>query len=194
MKKETWLLLLIIIATVSLFSFSRLFNESSPIDAKKFFMEDLESSYPHADVREIISIETAGDGRGTYYVLKARVSSNLSTPCPERVEVEYYYPTKNFLKSDEQVVHGCNVCLDNPNCHISYPEEAIIASHTYEGTDEVTAFLRAYPQATPSPSLLKKYDGQRDAWQVDWKAKDGPTMRVILSSFGTSALSVEMLE
>ncbi|MFH1306081.1 MAG: hypothetical protein ABIH83_00285 [Candidatus Micrarchaeota archaeon] len=183
MKKETILIFLVIVTVIALLYFSSLFNTTSEVDAKKFFMEDLEQSYPDADVREIIYINKVGEGSDAYYLLRARVSNYLSTPCPERIEVEYQYPARNFLKTDEKVVSGCQVCIDNrPNCHISYPEEAIIASHTYEGTEAVQQFLDNYPSAIPSASLLDEYDGGKNIWKIRWTSKTTNTSMDIFIS------------
>jgi hypothetical protein len=168
MKKEVVLILLIIIAILALLSFSRAFNGKSEDDARKFFAEDMAESYPTADVREIMDVTKVGEGPDAYYALKARVSYNLSTPCPERIEVEYNYPARNFVKRNDSVVHGCQVCLNRPHCVVSYPEEAIIASHTYEGDQPVLSYLKSYPEAKPTARLLDTYQDERNVWEVTW--------------------------
>ncbi|MDE1798478.1 MAG: hypothetical protein KGH63_03665, partial [Candidatus Micrarchaeota archaeon] len=113
-------------------------------------------------------------GADAYYVLTAAVSYNLSTPCPERIEVEYDYPSRNFVKRNDTLVSGCQVCTGGPNCVISYPEEAIIASHTYNGSDQVTSYITTYPSATPTTTLLDTYNGQHNVWEVNWSAASAP--------------------
>ena len=193
MKSHTILILLLIIAAVALLSFSRLFSAASETDAKKFFMEDLEQSYPDADVREIIYINRIGEGPGSYFVLKARVSMRMYTPCPERIEVEYHYPARNFLKRDEKIVQGCKVCIDSkPNCHVSYPEEAIIASHTYNGTKQVKDYLDSYPNAIPNALLLDYYNQIKNVWQVEWISKGAPYgIRIFISQQDNKVVNTE---
>ena len=98
MRKEVVFILLLIVAIVALLSLSSRFNRGSEADARKFFAEDLASNYPEADAREILTSAQVGEGAGVYYLLKARVSYNLSTPCPSRWEVEYYYPPQSFVR------------------------------------------------------------------------------------------------
>ncbi|MFH1094783.1 MAG: hypothetical protein V1728_01035 [Candidatus Micrarchaeota archaeon] len=194
MKKEAFVVLLIIVALVLLLSFSRLFGTSSEDDARKFFAEDLQESYPDADLRAINNVTRIGEGPDAYYSLKASVSSNLTTPCPERLEVDYYYPQQNFVKRAQKIVYGCKVCLNTPKCVITYPEEAIIASHTYEGSQAVGEYLAQYPHAVPNATLLDDYAGTPNVWQVDWS--DPATsrfLRVLISQADNKIIGVQAL-
>ena len=195
MKSHTVLLILLIIAVLAVFSFTQLFNNSPEVDAKKFFEEDLQESYPYADVREVLSVNKVGAGSQDYYILKARVSSGLDTPCPERIEVEYNYPARNFVKSDEKIVYGCQVCVENTqNCHILYPEEAIIASHTYLGAERVKEYISEYPSATPLVSLLPDFEGEKNVWQVVWDSTQSYySITVYLSQNDNKVLSITTL-
>ena len=121
-------------------------------------------------MREILTSAQVGEGNDVYYLLKARVSYNLSTPCPSRLEVEYYYPPQSFVRrTPTQLVSGCTVCTGNPGCVISYMEEAIIASHTYTGSEQVRNFITGHPDAKPTAVLLPIWNDQLDVWQVDWQ-------------------------
>ncbi len=182
MKKEAFVVLLIIVALVLLLSFSRLFGTSSEDDARKFFAEDLQESYPDADLRVINNVTRIGEGPDAYYSLKASVSSNLTTPCPERLEVDYYYPQQNFVKRAQKIVYGCKVCLNTPKCVITYPEEAIIASHTYEGSQQVRDYLSRYPHAVPNATLLDDLNGSPNVWQVEWTDPADPNGLAVLIS------------
>ncbi|MFH0926991.1 MAG: hypothetical protein V1822_00230, partial [Candidatus Micrarchaeota archaeon] len=149
--------------------------------------------YPNADVHEILSINKVGSGPSESYVLRARVSSGLDTPCPERVEVEYNYPSRNFVKTDDKVVSGCQVCQDNKqSCHISYPEEAIIASHTYEGTQRITDYILQYPKAFPQATLLLDYNGLKNVWQISWSAKEASySITAYISQADNQVISID---
>ena len=193
MKSSTVLIILIAIAVIAVFLFSQLFNSSEEVDAKKFFEEDLEESYPYADVREILSINKIGSESGDYFVLKARVSSGLDTPCPERIEVEYNYPSRNFVKSDEKIVSGCSVCIEEEaNCYISYLEEAIIASHTYEGTARIKDYITKYENAFATATLLPNFEEEQNVWKVSWDAEDAHySITVYISQKDNSVVSIK---
>ncbi len=194
MKKEAFLILLIIVAVALLLSFSRLFGTNTAEDARKFFAEDLQDSYPDADLRVINNVTKVGDGPDAYYSLTASVSSNLSTPCPERLEVEYYYPQRNFVKRAQKVVYGCKVCINTPKCVITYPEEAIIASHTYEGSQVVKDYLAQYPHAVPNATLLADLAGTPNVWEVDWTDPAAPRgLRVLISQRSNDIVGVQPL-
>ncbi len=194
MKKEVLLILLIVAALLALVSFSRMFNTRTESDARKFFAEDLQESYPAADVREILDVTKLGEGPDAYYVLKARVSYNLTTPCPERLEVEYNYPSRNFVKRNDTIVYGCQVCLNRPRCVVSYPEEAIIASHTYTGGQSVRDYLSTYPAAKPMAGLLANYNDETNVWEVNWSDAAAPYgLSVHISQTSNQILDVEHL-
>lgn len=192
MKKEVLLILLLLIATLAFLSFTRQFSSRSEEDARKFFLEDLQDSYPAADVRDIIDVLRVGEGPDSYYVLRARVSFNLTTPCPQRLEVEYNYPARSFVKRNDTLVRGCQVCLNRPHCVVSYPEEAVIASHTYNGSEKVGDYLARYPSAKPKARLLDNYDGERSVWQVDWSDPSAPgALSVLISQANNQIIAVQ---
>ena len=139
MKTIALLALLVALALLAAYVVFTKPSSTSPEDAKKFFLEDLGSKYPNADVREIMEIlpSTASDG-SQYFQLKARVTDGLYTPCPERMHVFYDYPPKNFVaQQPEYITKNCKVCINEPVCILVFPEEAIIASHTYNGTERL---------------------------------------------------------
>ena len=191
--------LLVLLVAVALFAAYFVFTKpssASPEDAKKFFLEDLSSKYPSADVREIMEIlpSTASDG-SQYFQLKARVTNGLFTPCPERMHVFYDYPPKNFVaQQPEYITSGCRVCLDTPTCIIAFPEEAIIASHTYNGTEEVSAFVNANSDARAEVSFMDSLEGQIGVWKVTWSSASSATgYAVLLSKSQNSVMSVQKL-
>lgn len=193
MKKEVLLIILLIVALLAFLSFSRLFTGRSEEDARKFFAEDLAENYPTADAREIIDVSKIGEGPTSYYALKARVSYNLSTPCPSRTEVEYNYPVQNFIKRTDPLVYGCQVCINRPRCVLTYEEEAIIASHSYNGTEAVNNYLHQHPDAKPKATLLDSYADERNVWQVDWTANGAEGLRVYISQAQNQVIGTEII-
>ncbi len=195
MRISVLLILLVAAAlAIALFVFSRPNYPLTQADAQKFFLEDLRDKYPNADVREVMEILplTAQDGT-PYYQLKARVTTGLSTPCPERVHVYYDYPPKNFVaQPPEYITRGCKVCINEPSCIIAFPEEAIIASHTYPGTGAVETFLKAASDATASqPSFLSDYKGYSGIWLVKWSsASSGVSYSVAIAKLQNKVLEV----
>jgi hypothetical protein len=141
-------------------------------DAEKYFQEDLASKYPNADVRQIIEIIPLKDSDGsTYYQLKASVTIGLNTSCPELIDVYYDYPPKNFVaQPPEYVTDNCQICINQPICIIAFPEEAIIASHTDPGTNDVSDFLDLNPDATPNVTYENNTMNSSNVWQVVWSS------------------------
>jgi len=128
------------------------------------------------------------DSDGTqYYQLKARVTTGLSTPCPERIHVYYYYPQKNFVNQPpEPITKGCNVCLNVQVCKLLFPEEAIIASHKYPGTEAVGQFIKDNADAKADVSF-----DNADTWTVRWSSSAGAADYVVaLSKSQNKVLSV----
>ena len=195
MKTSALLILLAIVALIAAYAvFSKPSYPLSEEDAKKFFLEDLSSKYPVAEVREVMEIipGTASDG-SPYYQLKARVTNGLYTPCPERMHVFYDYPPKNFVaQPPEYITKGCRVCLDSPRCIIAFPEEAIIASHTYNGTGDVEAFVKGNSDARATAVYFDTLDGQAGVWRVSWASgTNSASYEVFLSKSQNAVLSVK---
>jgi len=137
-------------------------NFGGTADASKFVLEDLHSKYPGADVA-IMSIVPKTSAGGSHYVeVKTRVTQDALTPCPKRSHIFYNYPVQNFVpQTPEIITNACQVCTE-AICNIAFPEEAIIASHTLQGTDAVGSFISAYPDAYPTA------DEGADSWLVKW--------------------------
>jgi len=152
-------------------------------DAKKLFLEDLERKYPNADVREVFEITPQAGKNGTYYTLKARVSSNLIYPCPERLHIYYTYPPQNFVTQPADIItRDCRLCINEPTCILAFEEEAIVASHTYPGTDGISSYIDTYKDAIPTASFASEYDTYQNVWIVKWDSKSAPySMKIILS-------------
>ena len=110
-------------------------------NAIEFVTQDLKANYPDADVEILLVNEKKGDGEEKYYEIKAKVTQGYQSSCPVRTHVYYNYPNQNFVpQAPEYITSGCKVCNQQP-CIIAFPEEAIIASHTLSGTEEVRKFI-----------------------------------------------------
>lgn len=189
--------LLVLLVAVALVAAALIFTKPSyPLtqeDAKKFFLEDLQGKYPDAEIREVSEITQLAAADGTpYYQLRARVTKGFSTPCPERLEVYYDYPPKNFVaQPPEYITRGCKVCLNVEKCVLAYPEEAIIASHTYSGAEAVADFVKRNADAKPSVSFEETYNGHFGVWLVKWSsAASGAAYTVVLSKNANVVLEV----
>lgn len=195
---RTSVLIVILLAAalaVAFFIFSKPAYPLTQGDAEKYFLEDLAGKYPDAGVREVLEIIPINTSDGAmYYELKARVTKGLSTPCPERIDVHYAYPPKNFVaQPPEYITRGCKICLNVPaaTCTIAFPEEAIIASHTYNGTEQVALFLRDNSDAEPQAVFAENYNGQPGVWLVKWiSASTGKGYQVALSRSNNSVIEV----
>jgi hypothetical protein len=194
MKKEVLLILLALLAILSAyFVFAKPAYPMTVEDAKKFFLEDLKEKYPGADTREVMEIspQTYSDGT-SYYQLKARVINGAGTPCPERIHVYYDYPPKNFVaQPPEYITKGCQVCINEPKCTLAFPEEAIIASHTYPGTEAVGNFIRQYADARASATAMDSYKNYAGVWVVEWTSQSSAvSYTVVLSKSDNVALEI----
>jgi hypothetical protein len=190
MKALDFIVFLVIVAFLMFAIYTNLYRTHTEEDAKKFFQEDLAYTYPDADIREIVSVKKIDQDN---YFLKAHVTKGFYTPCPEKIEVEYTYPIRNFLSTQTKLVSGCKVCIeDKKNCYIIYPEEAIIASHTYPGTERIAEFIKIYPKAKPSVEFLENYSNYNKVWKIEWK--DESTEQKILVYINQADNSIIKIE
>jgi len=175
MKREYVIGILIIILVAVIYlstSTKKIINKE---EAEKFVSDDLRVNYPTADIREIISSEKSGD----FWNVKARVTFDASSPCPRRIHVYYNdYPRFGFSQREENITKGCTVCAGEMSCNIIYDEEAIIASHTFGGTEEVHTYATSY-NAKASAKFYSNYKdtggaNHADVWVVEWNADSQP--------------------
>jgi hypothetical protein len=131
-------------------------------DAREFVLEELHTKYPTADV-EIMAVTAQYNDEGErYFEVKTRVTEDPFGPCPQRSHIFYNYPVQNFVPQlPEVITSGCAVCTDGI-CTIAFSEEAVIASHTFDGTEAVHSFIESYPDATPLVSE------NPESWLVTW--------------------------
>ena len=144
-------------------------------DARTFMVEYLKQEYPNADIVEVQSI----DRKEGNYELKNRVSIGISTKCPQRLHFITKYPETGItseafvLPPPEEIVgKNCKVCQGKDNCQILFEEEAIVASHTMQGTQRIQEFLEAYPSAMATANLREEYAGLENVWLVKWNSND----------------------
>jgi hypothetical protein len=193
MRKEVLLIILLAVAVLALLSFSQTFNPKTEQDARKFFSEDLARNYPDADNYSIYGVDKIGDGPSSYFLLKAWVRYNSSTPCPTLLEVDYYYPPQSYLRHEQTIVGNCRACPDEAHCILLYSEEAVIASHTYTDGESVQAYLNTHPDAKPTATLLPVWTDSygvehAEVWRVDW-AEPGSTNGIsVFLSQGQNAI------
>jgi len=131
-------------------------------DASKFVLEDLRSRYSDAEIGIMTIIPKTNPSGDRYFEVKAKVTENADSPCPERSHIFYNYPAQNFIAQPAEVItSGCEVCTEGI-CTIAFAEEALIASHTFPGTETVGVFLQLNDDA--EPSVYEK----EESWTVKW--------------------------
>ncbi len=174
-------LLVIIVVLVKLAEFVSTMNVEET-DASKFVLEDLRIKYPTADLAIMSMTPGYNERGGKYLEVKARVTQNADSPCPERSHMFYNYPVQNFVpKPPEIITANCVVCTEGI-CTIAFPEEAIIASHTFPGTGAVRAYLVENQNAVPTVTE------KAESWVVRWdSATAGSSYVVEIHRNGTVA-------
>lgn len=188
-KREIQLIVLLLAVIFLLAGAVHFFTaEAAEADASKFVMEDLQSKYPDADI-SIMSIRQKQNAAGAnYFEVKAKATLEPATPCPERIHIYYNYPEQNFVSQPkEYITRNCEVCAEGI-CMLAFPEEAVIASHTFEATGNVAAYLSEYPSATAMTS-----EGG-DSWTVTWDSPLAPMYYVIELGKDGAILSVERVD
>lgn len=190
LKRNILLLVAIIVIIVAAVKIAEFFKTNVvESDATKFVVEDLHSKYPNADV-EIISVQESSNEKGEkFFEIKAKVTIDQNTPCPQRMHIFYYYPTQNFVpRQPEIITSNCKVCAEEV-CVLVFPEEALIASHTFPGTEEVNRYVKEYPDA---------YGNAREitggGWMVFWDSKSAPYYYSVTILKNNTVSSVKRIE
>jgi hypothetical protein len=158
------LLILVLLAVIAALVMAIQFFQINVVeaDASNFVTEDLHSKYPYADISIMTITPMKNDENRRYFEVKARVTQLMDTPCPERSHIYYNYPAQNFVPQPPEIItRNCQVCAQGI-CTIAFPEEAIIASHTLDGTEDVESFVNQYQNAVPTVEELS------DSWVVTW--------------------------
>lgn len=173
MKTLGWIVVLVIIISISLLFFYDWVPPITEKDAQTSVLEDLNAKYGDMAEYEIISINEnfpIEEGKGKYFTIKARVTLNPESPCPERIHLYYNYPEQGFVtQPPDYITKNCEICLGQPICQLIFNEEAIIASHTIKGTEIVEQYLTLYPGA--KANVIPPTNGQEN-WIVKWDAEN----------------------
>jgi len=112
-------------------------TEIQGIEHDKTIIEDAKSKHPTADIVEIESVDLM-DGIN---VTSVRVSYYTDTICPERYRLRYRYPNFGYETGVPiEIVKNCEYKY-TPDSVITYEEQAIVAAHTLQGTEQVKAFV-----------------------------------------------------
>jgi len=173
-RREIIVLIVLILLIAGLVKLIELFKTNIVgADASKFVLEDLRSKYPKAEI-EIMSITEKTNNAGEkYFEIKAKVTEDAFTPCPKRMHIYYNYPVQNFVpQPTEYITKNCTVCTEG-TCTIAFPEEAIIASHTLPGTEEVDRFIK---EKTTYPTVFE----ENNAWHVIWDSPSSTYYYIVL--------------
>jgi len=187
-RREILLIILLLVVIALLVKLIEFFQVNVvEADASNFVLEDLRTNYPAADIA-IMTITPKYNERGArYFEVKARVTEDAETPCPRRSHIFYNYPVQNFVpQTPEVITTNCAVCTEGI-CTIAFPEEAIIASHTFPGTEKVHSYLTSKPDAVPN---VKENE---DSWTVVWRSDASITYYIVkVHRDGTIMLVTEL--
>lgn len=164
MRKELIAIVILVIAMAFLISVIEFYKKNIEAgDAKKFVLEELRTKYPYSDISIISVADKTNANGGKYYEIKAKVTNNAAGPCPERMHIYFNYPEQNFVSQPpEYVTKNCQICLGRGNCLVLFEEEAIIASHTLPGTENVAQYISGVNGAYPVVSEME------NEWRVTW--------------------------
>ena len=165
-KKEILIGIVLIIVAITLYSLIDFWTNSvEQADITEFIVEDLQNKHPDADDITILFIEKKINNDGEfYYEIKAKVTIGIATPCPVRIHYYYNFPEQNFVTQPaEYITEDCIVCKVEP-CTLTFEEEAIIASHTLEGTEAIHNYIENTEGAYPSVTKIE------DGWLVKWSS------------------------
>ena len=187
-RKEIVVLIVLILLIVVLVKVVEFFRVNVvEADASKFVLEDLYANYPDADIEIMIIKEKYNDANEKYFEIKARVTEGAYTPCPERMHIYYNYPVQNFVtQPSEYITTNCEVCTEG-TCTIAFSEEAIIASHTFPGTEEVSGFISSY-------DTYPEVSEEASDWIVKWDSAVSTEYYVVAVSKQGEISSVEEIQ
>jgi len=154
------------IIAVLLWNFMPKIGDITVESAKGFVLDDLKHKYANAEY-EILSVqEENATTSGKQYTVKARVTLNPDSACPERIHLYYNYPAQGYVSQPPDfITKDCQICGGAAECTILYKEEAVIASHTKPGTENVNAFIQQYGAA---PTVSR--NDATGVWAVVWKS------------------------
>ncbi len=183
-RRELLLIIVLLVAIAVLAQAVGFFKPTiESADAAKFVSEDLAVKYPNADISILDTKEMYNSQGERYFEVKSKVTQGLYTPCPERVHIYYNYPVQNFVPQPPDIItKDCSACTEG-TCILSYAEEAIIASHTFAGTEDVAGFVQSWSavptvQDLGSEWLVKWDSASTDYYYTVSLGKDGRVLDV----------------
>ncbi|MFA5382017.1 MAG: hypothetical protein WC356_02545 [Candidatus Micrarchaeia archaeon] len=191
MKALGWIVVLIIIISIMLLFFYEWAPPANETDARTSVLEDLKSHYGETAEFEILSIneniQNEGE-KGKYFTIKARVTINPETACPERIHLYYNYPEQGFVtQPPDYITKNCEICLGQPICQLIFNEEAVIASHTIEGTEKIKQYITQYPNA--KPKVNPPTNGQEN-WIVLWSSENADFYYIVEISRNAELINI----
>jgi len=163
-KQEVIILLLIVLSVALLILLAPADKQYSEEDVRAMVLEDLENKYPNADYG-ILYVNKSTDA----WYIKAKVTLAYESPCPERIHLVYTYPETKFVpESPKYIIKDCKMpcILGTEGCVILYEEQAVVASHTLQGSELVHSFIMQHPNAKHQVTKQGNY------WIVLWYDKD----------------------
>jgi hypothetical protein len=163
MRRELFAILVLVLAVLFLMSVIEFYKTNvEQADARKFVMEELKTKYPTGDI-EIISVQEMNSNGSKYFKINAKVTLNSAGPCPERMHIFFNYPEQNFVSQPpEYITKDCKICVSKLNCPVLFSEEAIIASHTFDGTEEVQKYVNE------EKGVFSLANEKEKSWVVTW--------------------------
>jgi len=187
-RRELLILVALIVVIVILVKVVEVRSNVIEADASKFVTEDLYAKYPASDIEIMTVREKHNDAGEKYYEVKARVTKDYNTPCPMRMHIYYNYPVQNFVpQPTEYITRNCEVCTEG-TCTITFPEEAVIASHMLAGTSDVEKFIDDFEVAYPTVTE------EEDSWRVVWDSPVSTYHYSVMLDKNGNILSVERTE
>ncbi|MBN1170204.1 hypothetical protein JXA56_04205 [Candidatus Micrarchaeota archaeon] len=167
-RRELHLVFVLLLIAILLVIFTPFFRPALDQEgASNFVLDDLKSKYPGADIEVMSVTEQLNDHGERYFELKTKVTKYPDRPCPERFHVFYNYPEQNFVPQPKEIITmNCKICTEGI-CTIAFKEEAIIASHTFPGTGQISSFIESHPEASPSVAE------NAESWNVIWHDETG---------------------
>jgi len=174
LRRQLLLILFIIVAIAVTLKIMEFFqSDVVEADATRFVLEDLSTRYPTADMSIMTITPKYNAQEKRYFEVKARVTEDPLSPCPKRSHIFYNYPVQNFVPQPAEIItSNCRVCTAGI-CTIAFPEEAIIASHTLNGTSEAQRYITANPSAIPVVTE------NPDSWLVKWVSDKADSYYVV---------------
>ncbi len=188
MKRLVWLTVALFIIVIAFWIImpkgSKTVTEK---DARLFVLDDLKHRYPNGSY-EILSVrlDTNHTGPGKHYTVKAKVTLNPDSPCPERIHLYYDYPEQGYVtQPPDYITKDCKI-WGGPGAPIIYEEEAVIASHTFPSTDDVHDYITQY-NASHDVTL----DEKTGVWTVTWYSEQADYRYIVKVASNGTIVSVE---